>query len=865
MLAMLALMSCSLEDDLLPENGRDGYVEFIVRPTSFSAYNVSALPTKATYTEEQLTDIEKKVVNAYFLIFKPNGQLYEVKDLTSGISGNIIPSHSIRTDVNKGDITACFLANVPAEYVAAIDDVTDLTTPIPLEYASYEDTGYIGIPTLNGTPCFPMCGIYNGPLAGTNNQITVQVERLFAKVKVTLSMDMGTDLLGDALGGAVDDIFGDLFGGLTLGNTAENARFELSNYALNNLPTQVRPAKYATVEEEDSTLQPTEESTWVKDADSFEGFPSMMPDVNVIYDKSHPNANQPNYPTAFTFFFYTPEYALLPESDKVATYEDKDNPERYKPALYDKTKYPISMSLEGRLHDHGGTYADVKYNVYFGESSFDNFSLFRNRQYNNALTIKGAGHLSKGETIDNRVEVLPLNLVEAYGQAANCYIISIPGTYELDTYKGVIKNITASSPKVSGSPVTVWNQSANTITFDAEESKDGLIVFTVDNATGNIQPGNAVIAAQTSSGIQWSWHLWFCEPDSRPDNTDYQHNYPTSGAKVMNRSLGATINDESGIASTLKKAGYDVSVWEDGLYYQWGRKDPIRLNTGETAVYDDADDSYDGTLSGATYANSVKNPKAFYTDWGGTYTSENADATGWSADKSLNDPCPPGYKVPPTSIWTLEKGSQGLENLLTYAGDIYPYNAAMSLDLAGNVIYPYSGRIQPADGVLTKEDIGVIVYESPAGQVFDLGLKIDILNINIIGAKVKNLVLEIESSTNMGEFWANNGSGFQFEHASINLSLSNITSIADKITIRSCEIMRNNYEITYRWGIIPTGVKDNWESSYSKGTGADLTTANKLFLLEELFTNSTALSDLPRSFDTSISPASGCHVRCVKE
>ena len=71
-------------------------MEFIARPTSFSAYEVSVEQTKSsyidpTYTADQLTALEKKVVNAYFLIFKPNGSLYEFKNL-GPITDNIIPS-----------------------------------------------------------------------------------------------------------------------------------------------------------------------------------------------------------------------------------------------------------------------------------------------------------------------------------------------------------------------------------------------------------------------------------------------------------------------------------------------------------------------------------------------------------------------------------------------------------------------------------------------------------------------------------------------------------------------------------------------------------------------------------------------------
>lgn len=743
-ITILTLASCS-PVDLEPVGvGKGNYVEFIPRPANFRGYDVTEVPTKAVYTDEQLTTLESKVHTAYFMIFKPNGQRHTFEALTV-TDYNSIASYKIRTDVNNSDVTVCFLANVPYSYALSLDTKAKLlNTPLPLDYATYAETGYVGIPKLrldlNGdkiddaayTPCFPMCGIYEGPLDASAQQ-TILLNRLFAKVTVNLSMNMGTNLLEGVLGGALDDFFGDLFGDITIGNTAENARFEMNSYTLNNIPNQVLMAP-AKKEVENSTPIITE-SPWVENTAKFED-PEEFEVETTIYDKSHPRADQPGYPTTFGFTFYTPEYALLPEASAVSAHTGKENRERFKPLLYDQDKKPIHMTLEGRLHDHGGSYANVKYKIYFGENNFDSFSLFRNNLYNNNLEIKNTGHLETGSTIDNRVEILPLNLVEAYGQAANCYIISIPGTYEIDAYKGVVKPTDlASSTKFTGKPYTVWNTTENTnvITYPEEEISQDKIVFSVSNSSGTIAPGNAVIAIRdANNNILWSWHLWFCEPDSRPDNNDFQQTYPESGAQVMNRALGATssIGNESAIIGNAldwfkKYFGEDFAIWNDGLYYQWGRKDPMVLG---------ADNKVAKISTSGTYTNSVLYPDTFYTNWTGNDTG-----AGWTEAKSVNDPCPPGYKIASSGIWRDNpQASDGLEDIAERAIDGYAYNIQIN-DPFNNILYPFSSYINNTGSLYVNENVPLTQNGSTTLYSREFGLSSYALRLAYTATSTKHI------------------------------------------------------------------------------------------------------------------------------
>lgn len=165
---------------------------------------------------------------------------------------------------------------------------------------------------------------------------------------------------------------------------------------------------------------------------------------------------------------------------------------------------------------------------------------------------------------------------------------------------------------------------------------DGYIKF---SSASELTPGNAVIAAyDASNAIIWSWHIWF---------TDEPATSEIGGAYWMDRNLGATC---ANIKGDIKSCG---------LYYQWGRKDPMR-----------APASWDGTFSATTpelgeseqeipvseingtIAASIANPRQFINTYPGgagpkdwIYNTEHVDR--WmDSKKTMFDPCPAGYKVP---------------------------------------------------------------------------------------------------------------------------------------------------------------------------------------------------------------------------
>jgi len=111
---------------------------------------------------------------------------------------------------------------------------------------------------------------------------------------------------------------------------------------------------------------------------------------------------------------------------------------------------------------------------------------------------------------------------------------------------------------------------------------DGFVNFYIEES--KYAHGNAVVAAfDQNNNILWSWHLWLSdEPSvvdlgpthSAADNYDYEYS-------IMDRNLGATYHPSSSEFSSGALSGSDAvknanALASLGLYYQWGRKDPVQ-------------------------------------------------------------------------------------------------------------------------------------------------------------------------------------------------------------------------------------------------------------------------------------------------
>lgn len=241
---------------------------------------------------------------------------------------------------------------------------------------------------------------------------------------------------------------------------------------------------------------------------------------------------------------------------------------------------------------------------------------------------------------------------------ANCYIASkTQSGYKFDAHKmGNGKATTGITPGyLYGTKAKViWETGP---TRGAVIRAVHYLNFEIYFTTGASE-GSALIGLfDDNDNCLWSWHIWVT--DYAPSTTAQSY---TGGRMFMDRNLGA-----------LSAAGNDIA--SQGLYYQWGRKDPFvypasgdshvryPVAYGDGFYYDCTDPTMGYGEMSVEYA--VAHPWNFmagvYLDddreedapdwlwpqnpnlWG---NASSATALSDAGSKSIYDPCPPGWRVP---------------------------------------------------------------------------------------------------------------------------------------------------------------------------------------------------------------------------
>lgn len=232
-------------------------------------------------------------------------------------------------------------------------------------------------------------------------------------------------------------------------------------------------------------------------------------------------------------------------------------------------------------------------------------------------------------------------------ETANCYVITEAGSYKIPVVKG---NSSTSAGTVGGVEL-LWEtyNNAESVTpnsvieaVDWDERTTDYIYF---KTPATLKPGNALIAAKDANGdIIWSWHIWI-PATSLTDIADGNF----YNRRVMDRNLGAL----NAIPTT---ASSPVALSTYGLYYQWGRKDPMfTSNWGRSASSDLTYEGYNDAGVSVTIEESIKNPTTFYYD-GHEVSKDPTNYCYWESsdntelwkdsEKTIYDPCPAGYRVP---------------------------------------------------------------------------------------------------------------------------------------------------------------------------------------------------------------------------
>ncbi len=250
-----------------------------------------------------------------------------------------------------------------------------------------------------------------------------------------------------------------------------------------------------------------------------------------------------------------------------------------------------------------------------------------------ATNSHGTGY---GEEIffSTKYDGIPNNL--SNNGTSNCYIVSEEGYFSFDASvigngaKGIIPDAGFHTSDPAISPVSaeiLWMDTDDVITYIYfDEAKKSI------NFWASGKEGNALIAAKDGDGsIVWSWHIW--STDKPADHSYFNHNM--KNYIVMDRNIGATRADR-GTGDQWKESA--------GLVYQWGRKDPFAMNR------------YTRSSGQFTIAESILKPNDM---------PRNPSTSGWSNEpwegdyrlwtdtlKTIYDPCPIGYRIPATDVWT---------------------------------------------------------------------------------------------------------------------------------------------------------------------------------------------------------------------
>ena len=235
---------------------------------------------------------------------------------------------------------------------------------------------------------------------------------------------------------------------------------------------------------------------------------------------------------------------------------------------------------------------------------------------------------------------------------------------------------------------------------------DGGFVVNVPKSLGSSQFGNFSVAVKKkdSDKILWSWHFWVTDyaPELPSNISGSTFRYPVAGGDVY-RYKGAAwgYSDDEYSDAVTEDTPYAKSVIMDRnlgalgldygtdygrgkLYYQFGRKDPI---PGKIALFDidgnklplaQWDEESNRVTEKTTVVNGVFNPLTIYTgdgtanndaEWATDAPREvsalwyDVNATDIISDKSIFDPCPPGWRVPANGVWS------GIANHLEFQTD----------------------------------------------------------------------------------------------------------------------------------------------------------------------------------------------------
>lgn len=275
---------------------------------------------------------------------------------------------------------------------------------------------------------------------------------------------------------------------------------------------------------------------------------------------------------------------------------------------------------------------------------------------------------------------------------ANCYIAPALDTrYSFDATvrgNGVSTTGITAAPLAGSTARVIWETGTirGAIVRAAEYDKGRICIET------GAAHGNALVGLFNAAGACiWSWHIWAADYDPAAGTQTYG-----TGAVFMDRNLGA-------------ESATKIAVEENGMYYQWGRKDPfpypaahgsgamtpvVALEGYEFSVHN-TDDPF--SLDDFSIAGATAHPTTFLHHAGSHRWCYVFEPYLWNAEntlrsgKTLYDPCPPGWRVPPARAWN----AAAMKRTYTVSGCGCAVRESAS---SQTIYYPYTGMLSDNSG-----------------------------------------------------------------------------------------------------------------------------------------------------------------------
>lgn len=436
-----------------------------------------------------------------------------------------------------------------------------------------------------------------------------------------------------------------------------------------------------------------------------------------------------NVPVGYTYYGAIPgEAAIRPAG---MTYVNPTNP------ITSGVSYYIPENLSGRndllikhvtravgMAPDKAFYVEIwpgNFNILLGDGSPQDFNFVRGCHYNITATIYGAD--SYDLRMNNSLTMSSITDLNADGQSANCYMATSANAWYM--FNSTVMGNGKSTPL----PADLHSTSvAAPITPSRLSSVDADVLWETLNTTvtpvrGDVvtayplkdkilfkagsKEGNAVIAARdASSNIIWSWHIWRTNTIPIAQPLAAISGFASAGELVMmDRNLGAL---STGLQDNL-------SV---GLLYQWGRKDPMpggaRLSSSSDvamATQPAGIPVIPGSTAQYTVVQSIQQPTTFFkysgdwcslrndNFWGTPLTVISGSYTTNKGSKSIYDPCPVGWRVPPGYAFI---------NASSSGSFYFGYSFGTGFLTNGSSWFPASGYRSSSNGRLY--DVGAYGY-----------------------------------------------------------------------------------------------------------------------------------------------------------